>query len=194
MPDELPVDVNRRERNSLDVPASIETDDSFVVRVRNHGNASRIHVHLDENLSAVASLAETNHYVEAQSTRDIPVSVHEHEPIHGKLKLSAGYGATTRWVDVELTEPDDTGTVEVDERLAEPGGERDGDADDESATDGSAPGSMVADRPALPVLALGVLALVVAVGAASVFESGLVVAGAIVVFAAVVVAAYLLVG
>jgi hypothetical protein len=190
VPDELPVDVNRRERNSLSVPAAIETDDSFVIRVRNHGNAGRVHVHLDESLSAVASLDETNHYVEAQSTRDIPVSVHEHEPVHGKIKLSAGYGATTRWVDVELTEPDDTGTVEVDESLAEPGG---GEPDEESTPDRASPGSILTDRPELPVLALGALAVTVAVGAATVFESGLVAAGAGVVFVAVLLAGYLLV-
>ncbi|AQL41718.1 hypothetical protein BV210_02850 [Halorientalis sp. IM1011] len=192
MPDELYVDVNRRERNSLSVPAAIETDDSFVIRVRNHGNAGRVHVHLDENLSAVASLDETNHYVEANSTQAIPVSVHEHEPVHGKIKLSAGYGATTRWVDVELTEPDDTGTVEVDESLAEPGGgERDGDADGD--TDGASTESILTDRPELPVLALGTMAVAVAVGAATVFESGLVAAGAVVVFVAVLLAGYLLV-
>ncbi|SEN93074.1 hypothetical protein SAMN05216388_100683 [Halorientalis persicus] len=191
MPDELPVDVNRRERNSLNVPASIETDDSFVVRVRNHGNASRVHVHLDENLSAVASLDETNHYVEANSRRDIPVSVHEHGVVHGKIKLSAGYGATTRWVDVKLTEPDDTGSVEVDESLAEPGGGEREPTDEES--DGAASGSMLADRPALPVLALGALAVAVAIGAATVFESGVVAAGAAVVFVAVLLAGYLLV-
>ncbi|WP_193767653.1 DUF7524 family protein [Halorientalis pallida] len=192
MPDELPVDVNRRERNSLNVPASIQTDDSFVIRVRNHGNASRVHVHLDENLSAVASLDETNHYVEAQSTAAIPVSVHEHGVVHGKIKLSAGYGATTRWVDVDLTEPDDSGTVEVDESLAEPGGgER--ETGEETGTGRDTTGSMLADRPALPVLALGALAVAVAVGAASVFESGLVAAGAVVVFVAVLLAGYLLV-
>ncbi|WP_424019481.1 DUF7524 family protein [Halorientalis pallida] len=192
MPDELPVDVNRRERNSLNVPASIETDDSFVIRVRNHGNASRVHVHLDENLSAVASLEDTNYYVEANSAQAIPVSVHEHGVVHGKIKLSAGYGATTRWVDVKLTEPDDAGSVEVDESLAEPGGgER--DTDEERATDGAASGSVLADRPALPVLVLGALAVAVAVGAAAVFESGLVAAGAVAVFVAVLLAGYLLV-
>jgi hypothetical protein len=192
VPDELPVDVNRRERNSLNVPASIETDDSFVVRVRNHGNASRVHVHLDENLSAVASLDETNHYVEASSRRDIPVSVHEHGVVHGKIKISAGYGATTRWVDVDLIEPEDTGTVEVDESLAEPGGgEHEGDA--EGSANRAPTGSVLADRPALPVLALGALAVAVAVGAATVFESGLVAAGAGVVFVAVLLAGYLLV-
>ncbi|WP_299264845.1 DUF7524 family protein [Halorientalis sp.] len=191
MPEELPVDVNRRERNSLNVPASIETDDSFVVRVRNHGNASRVHVHLDENLSAVASLKETNYYVEANSRRDIPVSVHERGVVHGKLKLSAGYGATTRWVDVDLTEPDDTGTVEVDESLAEPGG---GERDDIGGEREPSPtGPTLADEAALPVLALGVLAIAVAVGAATVFESGLVAAGAVVVFVAVLLAGYLLV-
>jgi hypothetical protein len=193
VPDELPVDVNRRERNSLNVPASIETDDSFVIRVRNHGNAGRVHVHLDEDLSAVASLEDTNYYVEAQSTAAIPVSVDEHGVVHGKIKLSAGYGATTRWVDVKLTEPDDTGSVEVDESLAEPGGGERETTDEESSTDGATPGSTLADRPALPVLALGALAVAVAIGAATAFQSGLVAAGAVVVFVAVLLAGYLLV-
>ncbi len=174
----------------MEIPAAIETDDSFVIRVHNHGNASRVHVHLDERLSAVASLPETNFYVEANGTTDIPVSVHEHRPVRGKIKLSTGYGATTRWVDVELVEPDDTGTVEVDESLAEPqGGETDADAG--TAEAGSA--SLLTERPELPVLALGLLAVAVAIGAATVFESGAVAAGAVIVFVAVVVAGVLLV-
>jgi hypothetical protein len=178
----LPVHVNRRELHSLEVPRSFETADSFVIEVTNHGEAGRVHIHLDEGLSDVASVQANNHYVEANATIQVPVIVHADGPVHGKVKVVSGYGATTRWVDVELTEPeDDFGDVVVDEDLAKP--------QPREPTD-TGP-SLLADSSALPVVAFGLTALLVAVGAAIFFQSTIVAAGALVVFVAVLAASYL---
>ncbi|MFB6164913.1 MAG: hypothetical protein ABEJ31_07125 [Haloarculaceae archaeon] len=184
MPDTLPVHVNRRERNSLEVPPSFETDDSFVIAVENHGEAGRVHVHLDDGLSEWASVDANNYYVEANAIKEIPVSVTEPGPGFGKLKVVSGYGATTRWIDVELAEADDgPDGVVIDEDLAKP-----------RPDDGAEPGGPLVQRlaasPAAPVVALGALALVVAVGAALAFQSGLVAAAAVIVVLAVVAAGY----
>jgi len=179
----LPVHLNRQELHSLEVPASFETDDSFVIEVENHGEASRVHVHLDDGLSEIASIDESNHYVEARSTHQVPVTVHEKRDTFGKIKMVSGYGAVTHWIDVELTETGESG-VEVDEELAEP---QPRDPEPEASL-----GSAVTERPGLPVLALGVVALLVAGIAIIVVESTVVTAGAVVVIAAVLVAGALL--
>jgi len=186
VPDTLPVYINRQERHSLEVPPSFETADSFVLAVTNHGEASRIHVHLDDGLPEIASIEDTNFYVEANATTEIPVSVHGTDHVFGKIKLVSGYGATTRWVDVEVLEPEEDDAVEIDEELAKPQ-PRDEDESDEAAAT-----PLLGDSPVLPVASLGLLALLVAVGAAAFFESTVVAVGAVLVFCAVLVAGYLL--
>jgi hypothetical protein len=186
VPDRLPVHANRQQLHSLEVPASFETSDSFVIEVTNHGESCRLHVVLDGELAEVATIAESNHYIEANATREIPVSVHDKRSVFGKIKVVVGYGATTRWVDVELTEPaDENREVQVDEDLGKP------QPSDEGETDGSL-GSSVTDRPGIPVFALGFVALLVAVTAAMLSQSIVVAAGAAVVIVAVAVAVYLL--
>ncbi|WP_136715773.1 DUF7524 family protein [Halorientalis salina] len=184
MPDTLPVHFNRQERHSLEVPPSFETADSFVIAVRNHGEAGRIHIHLDDGLPEIASIEDTNFYVQANGVTEIPVSVHGTDHVFGKIKVVSGYGAVTRWIDVEVTEPDEDEGVEVDEDLAKP------QPRDDTETESTA--SPFAERPLVPVAGLGLLALLVAVGSAMAFDSALVALGALLVFGAVIGAGYLL--
>ncbi|MFB6142600.1 MAG: hypothetical protein ABEJ30_04575 [Halorientalis sp.] len=181
MTDTLPVHLNRQELHSLEVPASFETGDSFVIAVQNHGEAGRIHVHLDDGLSDVASVPATNHYVRANDTTEIPVAVHDGGPVHGKVKLVSGYGAVTRWVDVTVTEPEESGPVAVEEDLARPPADR-------GAEGSGGVLARLADRPAVPVVALGVLALVVAVVATLAVRDAAVAASAALVVVAILAA------
>ncbi len=186
MTDELPVHVSRRELHSLGVPATFETHGPFDVVFVNHGEPVHVHLHLDDALSEVASLGASNHYVEGESRRAVRVAVDSDalpdEPMLGKLKLVSGYGAHTRWVDVELSAPPDEPTeVEVGESLASP-----------PARETAESGPSVLARPELPVLGLGVLALGVAAYAAVALEQTLVLLGALAVLAGVFVALYLL--
>jgi len=184
--DELPVHVSRESIHSLDVPASFEAHDSFDVVLTNHGEPVHVHVHLDDALSEVASVDASNHYVEGESRRAVRVHVDgdalPDDPVLGKLKVASGYGAVTRWVDVELSTPQkEETTVEVDESLAQPQPRREPEETDP-----------VLGRPELPVLGLGALALVVAVLAAVVVEDTLVLLGALAVLGGVLVALYAL--
>jgi len=184
--DELPVHVNRQDIHSLEVPASFETDGSFDVRLINHGEPLHLHVHLDDALSDVAAIEATNHYVEGESQRSLRVHVHEEaltpDPILGKLKVASGYGAETRWIDIELAETDeDDGAVRVDESLGKPRAR-----DPEPTAD---PGLR---RPEVPVMGLGLVALVVAIAAALVIEDLVVLLGALAVLGGVFVALYFL--
>jgi hypothetical protein len=185
VPAELPVHVNRGDLHSLDVPPSFETDGPFDVRLVNHGESLHVHVHLDDGLSRVAHLDAANHYVESESERFVRVDVDEDalsaEPIRGKIKVASAYGAETRWIDVELSEPEDEDdNVRVDESLSTP------------ASSPREPEQSSLARPEVPVLVLGVLALIVALIAALVLQETLVLVGSLVVLAGVLVALYVL--
>ena len=182
MPDTLPVHLNRESLHSLEVPAAIETDGSFDVLLRNHGEAVHVHLHLDDALSELASLDANNHYVQADSERPVRVTVHREGDLHGKLKVVTSYGATTRYVDVDLVEPDETErTVQVDESLGKP----------RPREPEGAEGRSLADRVESPVAILAGLALVLAVGVAVAVPTTAVRAGSAVVVLAVVVGLFL---
>jgi len=186
--EELPVHISRTELHSLDVPASIEAHGPFDVVFVNHAEAAHVHVHLDDALSEVATIEASNHYVNGESRRAVRVHVDEAalpaEPILGKLKIASGYGARTRWVDVELSSPpEEESAVEIDESLTRP-----------PAPESEDSGSSLLVRPELLVLALGVVALAVALVAALVLEQTAVLVGALAVLGGVFVALFLLLG
>lgn len=185
MPAELPVHVNREELHTIEVQPGFEAGGSFDVRLENHGESVHVHLHLDDGLSRVASIDASNHYVEGEMARVVRVTVDESaltaEPIRGKLKVAAAYGAETRWVDVELAESEEEDDeVTVDESLAKP-----------SPTEVESEPSLLG-RPEVPVVALGAVALAVALIAALVLSETVVLVGALVVLAGVVVALYFL--
>jgi len=183
--DRLPVHLNRAELHAVEVPDSFETTGSFEIELVNHGTSLHVHLHLDDALSAVADVDAANHFIDGESRRVVRVHVDGHEalPVRGKLKVASAYGAQTRYVDVELTEPEEERrSVEVDESLAEPPSES------EPETGSSSPVA----SPELVVLAFGILAVLAAGGIALVVDSTLVIAGAVVVLVGVLVAIYLL--
>jgi len=121
VPDTLPVYLNRESLHSLEMPNGIETDGSFEVLLLNHGEAVHVHLHLDDALSGLASLDATNHYVQSESERTVNVTVDREGAVRGKLKVVTGYGAETRYADVDIVESEETDqSVEVDESLAKP--------------------------------------------------------------------------
>lgn len=118
----LSVDLNRDALHEIAVPSSFETDGPFEVRLRNHGEAIHVHLNLDDELSTVARLAESNHYVEPYGRRSIPLETRSVEsPVTGRLKIVTAYGAKATYTTVTVSPP---GTVSdhvmVDESLAVP--------------------------------------------------------------------------
>ncbi|WP_276272378.1 DUF7524 family protein [Haloarcula litorea] len=171
MPDSLPVHVNRRELHGLEVPDAFETSDSFDVVLTNHGESTHVHLHLDDSLSDVAALDATNHHVEGGGERRVRVRLTDDGTARGNLKVVTAYGATTRYVDVRVTEPERRDEpVEVDESLAQPQPKPDPEPD-----------PPLAGSPNLPVLGVGVLALVLALGAALLLRDFLVTVAALLV-------------
>ncbi|MFW6017356.1 MAG: DUF7524 family protein [Halapricum sp.] len=190
MTETLPVHVNRDQLHGLEVPNEVEVSGSFDVVLQNHGESVHVHLHLDDALSDVASLSANNHHVASESTRRVTIDVSGSGPLRGKLKVVTAYGATTRYVDVVLTEPEsDTREVTVDESLSKP---QPRSTPPRSGTVGSNALDFPV-RPEVSVLALGAIALAIAVIAALVLENTVVLVGSFVVLAGVLVAVYQLV-
>ncbi|MFC7028452.1 hypothetical protein ACFQH8_15500 [Halomicroarcula sp. GCM10025710] len=147
MTDALPVHVNRQALHDLEVPTAFEATGSFDVRLVNHGESLHVHLHIDDALSGVATLEASNHYVNAETERRVRIEVDDDAdlPVRGSLKVVTGYGAQTRYIDVELQEPGPSeGPVLVDESLSKPRPKSD-----------EGTGSLLPEDQSVPVLALG---------------------------------------
>jgi len=170
--DRLVAHINRTGIHSLEVPDSFETGGPFVVDLRNGGEATHVHLHLDDGLSEVARLDAGNHYVAGDSNREVRVHVSPSgEPVRGKLKVVTAYGAETRYVDVSV-EPERKGSVDVDPELSRPRGSSTGSADNSpSAGGGSVGGGDGLDVDlgevvsVLPAVVFGLVAVILAAGA-----------------------------
>jgi len=154
--DSLAVAVNRDGLHTLDVPPSFEAAGPFTVEVRNYGEAAHIHLNLDDQLSEVATVRATNHYVEGGERRLIDIEIRDPsawpaETIRGKLKVVVAHGQRTRYVDVDLDRSAVKSEVRVDPDLGTPDAGRDSELP-----------PMVR---LLPIIALGSVAVILAVGA-----------------------------
>ena len=196
MSESLPVRLNRDRLHDIETRASFEASDSFAVLIHNGDAPVHVHLHLDDALSQVASIPANNHFVDADSTRQVGVEVEEGgpRPVEGQLKIVTGHGAETDYVSVTIAEPDPEPAVTVDDSLGKRASESsessDDDGDDEE-TDFEFPTAAL--RQNAPVAVLGLLALAVAVGSAALADSVAVLAGALAVLGSVVAAGYLLV-
>lgn len=183
MTDELLVHLNRDELHELEVPTSFEATGPFAVRLVNHGKAVHVHLHLDDELSRVASLDAGNHYVEGNDQRSVLIDIDpdriDGDELLGKLKVASAYGAKTRWIDIEVSEPEDDGDgVEVDESLAQPQHREQQPS--------------LLDHPEIPVLIVGAIALLVAALTAVLLDDMRILGGSLVVLGGVVLALFFL--
>ncbi len=177
----LPIHINRDGIHHIDVAKSFAVDDSFDVSLENHGAPIHVHLHLDDDLSEVASLSATNHYIEDGETELIPISVH-HGPARGKMKVVTGYGAETSYVDIDIAEFDPSADeIPVDETLSKPKQRSPQPTTDTSELTRN-----------LPLVALGVLALVLVLGVGVLVDWGVALVGAVVVLVGIGAAAYFL--
>lgn len=163
----LSVHLNRGGPRGIDAPASFVADESFDVAVENHGDGSRVHVQLDEALSAAARIRDGDAFVGSGATGHVRVETRQvEEPVSGTLTISVGYGAESTAVNVRI-EPEGTNEyglgVDVDERLAEPQPD---------------PSAWPPDAETVALLTLAVLALLTAAAVAMTIQSQAVVAAA----------------
>ena len=120
MTDTLVAEINRAGLHSLEVPDRFETDGSFVVELRNRGEPTHVHLHLDDPLSPIGSLRANNHYVDGDDSRRVRVELDAPPGTmeQGSLKLVTAHGAETRYVTVVVDATTDG--VTVDPELGEP--------------------------------------------------------------------------
>ncbi|OYR58106.1 DUF7524 family protein [Halorubrum halodurans] len=119
----LAVELNGDEVHSISAPDRFATTPPFSIELANRGRSTHVHLHLDDDLDRVASMADVNHYVEDDAVKRVHVSAVEiDEPVRGKLKVVTGYGSNTAYVDVRLEPPPEVAPDEVvvDERLSKP--------------------------------------------------------------------------
>ena len=191
MAETLSVHLNRDGIYDVEAPSTYEATGTFSVVLRNHGSPIHVHLHVDDDLSAAATLDATNHYIEAGATRVIEVVVDSDRlPASGVLDVRTGHGTERRNVEVALREPAEH-QITVDESLTRPAG-RDGDggSDDEPWSPFGSRGN-----PSLPVMAFAGLVLLLLLVVAAVVGDPLTVAfAAVAVVAGFVTATYLLRG
>ncbi|WP_435197297.1 DUF7524 family protein [Natronomonas sp. EA1] len=113
--------VNRTGPRSLEVPASFDTADSFIVELRNEGEPTHVHLRPDDALSRAASLDATNYYLDRGDRRRLTVHVAEglDERVTGGLRIVIAYGAEERTVEVTVG-PETERQVTVDPALSKP--------------------------------------------------------------------------
>ncbi|MFB6109025.1 MAG: hypothetical protein ABEJ82_09360 [Haloplanus sp.] len=181
----LLVELNRGNIHDVEVPEEFVASGPFSVELRNHGEPVHVHVHPDDALSTVARLeSDGNLFVEAETTRSVPVGVDAVEsPVSGRLEIATGYGAETRHVDVTVEPETDRPAVDVDERLSRPQRE-----ESDSTPIGERLAGALPSRGVLPVVALGIVAIAIAGAVATTVSSPAVLVGAGVVVGAVLVA------
>lgn len=187
MTDSLSVRLNHERLHDIQTAPAFEATDSFAILLENGDAPVHAHLHLDDELSTVASIPANNHYVDADTVRRVNVEVADApRPVEGRLKIVTGHGAETDYIDISIVEPEDRAdAVAVDEKLGAP--------------QRAEPDSSAFERLDLrlgenvPIALLGLFALAVAASSATLADSGAVLLGAMAVLGSVLAAGYLLV-
>ena len=167
----LAVELNGDAVHSIRTPDRFATSGHFSVALKNLGQSTHVHLHFDDDLDRVCKIAETNHFVDGESTKRVRVTTDEvDEEITGKLKIVTGYGSNTRYVDVTVETPPETASerVTVDERFTKPPERRPDPPLGQQAANAL---TGVVERGGLPAAILGLVAVVAGVGLAIVIDS-----------------------
>lgn len=120
--DEVTVSVGRGGPDTIDADrTSLETQASFGIVLESRSRPAHVHCRLGGGLARIATLDQSNYYVDTAQETFVPVVVDVEdvpEPVEGTLELSTGYGAASVTIDVTVTPG--PSSVDVDETLAEP--------------------------------------------------------------------------
>ncbi len=194
----LPVVLNRDRLHGVSVADRITASEPVTVEITNEGEAVHVHLHLDDELSSVASLEAGNHYVESETTRSVRMDVRPAStPVTGRLKVVTGYGAETEYVTVRVEPPvEEKSPVEVDENLSRPQPEkpRGNGGGVSSLSESMSEGGFSRPDPAtLTVVALAVFAVLIALLAGVFVDSAAVLLGVGVVIGGAIAALFFLV-
>jgi hypothetical protein len=191
----LAVHLNRAELHSIELPGSFASADSFVVELDNHGEATHVHLRLDDALSEIASIPTSNHYVRPGATVRVPIRVSDNGPVTGALTVATAYGSQTEVVEISIEPTAGKERVDIDESLIE---RADGTVDAGRTRRPTQPTTTTTGTAGAPgglgsSALLGGTALIILLGIALLFVEGIALyIGAFAVLAGLVVAGYLL--
>ncbi|WP_222919501.1 hypothetical protein [Natrinema sp. SYSU A 869] len=191
---EVTVHVNRGAADALEAASeTLETSEPFAVLLYGHETPAHVHCRLDDDLERIASLGETNYYVEPDTVTAVPVAVNVDvidRPVDGRLEVLTGYGSES--VSIGVTVVPGTPDVDVDESLAEPARpEPDPTALERGVDRFTAVGGL--EPATLVVLALGAVAVGVAALTTATIGGPVATAGMGIVVVGVLVALFLLI-
>lgn len=195
-PETLTVVLNRSGLNGAEAPPTFATNDSFTLVLENRGEAIHVHLRFRDRLAEVASVDESNHYVDAGETHRVHVDTsNDSETVSGELDVITGHGADGTGVELTLEPRERPKSVDVDESLSQP---RASVTDDDSSTRSEpvvradmAAGT-IPDSLTLVVTGFAFLALLIAAVAAVALGSVVVTLGLLAVVLAVGSALYIL--
>ncbi|XVH31179.1 DUF7524 family protein [Haloferacaceae archaeon DSL9] len=182
----LVVDLNEGDVHAISVPAEFVAEGTFAIELVNHGQPLHVHLHLDDELAPVASLAGANHYVDRKGRQLVRVRVEDiDESVSGLLKIVTSYGARQEYVRVTV-EPKtpEKRPVQVDERLSKPQRAEPEEPSLAEELDRFVPHDL---SPSVAGFGLGVIFLALAVGV--IIDSAIVTLGVGIVIGGVLVAA-----
>jgi hypothetical protein len=187
----LAVHLNREDLHSVELPTTFASADSFVVELDNHGEATHVHLRLDDALSAIASIPTSNHYVRPGATTRVPIRVSDDGPVTGLLTVATAYGSQTEAVEISIEPTAGKERVEIDESLIERG---DNTVDIGGTSTPTQPAATTGAPSGLDnSTLLGGTALVILLGIALLFIEGIALyVGALAVLVGLIVAGYLL--
>lgn len=191
----LSVVLNRERLNDVSVPAEFTAVGPFQIAFQNEGEPVHVHIRPEGRLADVASLPESNQYVERESELRVPVTVSEvDESVTGTLAVVTGHGSHTERVEVtvEPPEPATPATAPDTPTNGEPSEPRDTPPSPSASGSTTVGGGLPADPATLLVAGLIVLAILLGIVAQLSLGSAVVTLGVIAVFAAVGGAAWIL--
>jgi len=175
--DTLRVRLDRERTHQFDAPASFESNGPFTLQIENQGTPAHLHLSLEGELAAVATLSSEQLYIEGEETASVGVRVPEDCPTkRGALELVTAHGSVTAQVSLTVSEPE---TVTVDDSLSKPQPDR-------------SPISLSMTEDILPVLGLSILAVAVLVGAVVFGGDATILLGVLAVLGAIGAASYLI--
>ncbi|WP_408958983.1 hypothetical protein [Natrinema sp. 74] len=191
---EVTVHVNRSAADELEASsATLDTTGSFALRLQGHESPAHVHCRLGGDLERIASVDQSNYYVEPNAVTAVPITVDAdgvERPVEGTLEVLTGYGSNS--VSIAVTITAGPPGVAVDETLAEPARREPDPTALERVVD-RLTGVSALEPATIAVLGLGLVAIGIAAATAATITSPIATAGLGIVIAGVVVAVLLLI-
>lgn len=113
----LTVYLNRDGLNTVETDqTAVRATETVDIVLENHGKPTHVHLHLDDDLATLGTIADPHWFVPKEEWREAELQLTPAAEGNGRLEITAGYGQeqTTVDVDVEPVDEGDTGAEAID--------------------------------------------------------------------------------